>query len=457
MQVRPNKTESSHPDSRVVDSDLISNTLEEILDSAPFRSSRQCQDLFRYIVVHSMAHDDRSLKERIIGCEVFGRPLDYNTSDDPVVRIRIGDVRKRLALFYQTLPHTAQVKINVPSGSYRAVFQPLDTLEEQEFERSSALTEADASHLYDEAQKSDKDNMPLLTVLPSMREPRIDAEPSKSARLLPPKRSLLSRLLFLIGLLVVIALLMAVLWRHWQQTSSPFNAFWSPITSAPKTPIIYVPTNAVYFLNEEKTSPPPADSWNLLPQVLPGKKIEVNDFLPNETGYVSKGDAAALSSIVSMLTNFKKPFDIRFSNDIAVSDLHLSPAILLGGFNNVWSLQMDDKLPFVFKRPQTIQQADSPYRSWTTAHDSHGNTTVDYALVSRQISSSKGQVMLTIAGVEMLGTRAAAEFVSDPVRMNQALKQLPRRWQDKNLQLLLRCHATDELPTSTEVIAYRAW
>src|ERR1700693_3239154 len=94
---------------------------DDILRSPPFRTSRQCQDLFRYILEHSLAGFDDSLKERVIGIEVFGRAPDYDTAQDPVVRLRAADVRKRLAQYYQTQKNsTCQWKIEIPTGSYKA-------------------------------------------------------------------------------------------------------------------------------------------------------------------------------------------------------------------------------------------------------------------------------------------------------------------------------------------------
>ena len=53
-----------------------------MVNSAPFRTSRQCQDLLRYIVLNSMEGKDESLRERIIGVQVFGRLPDYDQSED---------------------------------------------------------------------------------------------------------------------------------------------------------------------------------------------------------------------------------------------------------------------------------------------------------------------------------------------------------------------------------------
>src|SRR3984885_11782645 len=98
--------------------------LDEILRSAPFSSSRQCQNLLRYLIEKSGKGGEESLKERVIGVEVFGRSPDYNTGDDPIVRARVGEVRKRLAQYYlsEESSHT-RIKITIPSGSYRAIFE----------------------------------------------------------------------------------------------------------------------------------------------------------------------------------------------------------------------------------------------------------------------------------------------------------------------------------------------
>ncbi len=102
----------------------VRKALEEMAGSVPFRTSRQCQDLLRYIVLHSLSGEEELLRERLIGVEVFGRRPDYDQAADPVVRIRAADVRKRIALFYEaTEAATRQVKISIPSGSYKATFE----------------------------------------------------------------------------------------------------------------------------------------------------------------------------------------------------------------------------------------------------------------------------------------------------------------------------------------------
>jgi hypothetical protein len=62
------------------------------------------------------------LRERVIGTEVLRRQPDYDPGEDPIVRVRVAEVRKRLAQYYQSAADNP-VRIDIPSGSYKAVFQ----------------------------------------------------------------------------------------------------------------------------------------------------------------------------------------------------------------------------------------------------------------------------------------------------------------------------------------------
>src|SRR5579864_97271 len=52
-----------------------------------------------------------------IGAELFGRPAEFDTSNDGVVRVRAAEVRKRLAQYYREATSTS-VHIEIPPESY---------------------------------------------------------------------------------------------------------------------------------------------------------------------------------------------------------------------------------------------------------------------------------------------------------------------------------------------------
>src|SRR6516162_1526652 len=96
--------------------------LDRLLASPLFRSSRRCQTLLRRITEQTLAGEIDSLKERALGVEVFGRPPDYDTSQDPVVRASAAEIRKKLAQYYQETGHDTETRIELPPGSYLAEF-----------------------------------------------------------------------------------------------------------------------------------------------------------------------------------------------------------------------------------------------------------------------------------------------------------------------------------------------
>ena len=80
--------------------DSVRSALELVISSDAFAGSKQCQDLLRLMVEHALSGELDALCERMIGVEMFGRPADYDTSNDAVVLVRATEVRKRLAQYY---------------------------------------------------------------------------------------------------------------------------------------------------------------------------------------------------------------------------------------------------------------------------------------------------------------------------------------------------------------------
>jgi TolB-like protein/Tfp pilus assembly protein PilF len=99
---------------------LVREHLEQILSSRTLVGSRRTQDFLRLIVTHALEGDIDSLRERMIGAELFGRPISYDTGNDSVVRVRASEVRRKLAQYYdnEAARQPSEVRIELPSGSY---------------------------------------------------------------------------------------------------------------------------------------------------------------------------------------------------------------------------------------------------------------------------------------------------------------------------------------------------
>src|ERR1035437_6605067 len=108
---------------------LVRQHLKEVLASHAFAGSQRAQEFLQLIVGHALEGQIDSLRERMIGAEMFGRPVGYDTGSDSVVRVKATEVRKKLAQYYLEEGKKSTVRIELPAGHYvpRFHFEALDT------------------------------------------------------------------------------------------------------------------------------------------------------------------------------------------------------------------------------------------------------------------------------------------------------------------------------------------
>src|SRR6266496_245337 len=391
----------------VPDRSEIRRLLDDILRSAPFKTSLQCRNLLRYIVEHSLSGLDYSLRERVIGIEVFGRATDYDTAENPVVRLRAAEIRKRLAQYYQANESVpGDWKIEVPTGSYKAYFHPVGP---------------HPAHTVD-----------------GMEYPRLAAVVHES-EILPMKASgrRLRWMLLLFATGVVVAIAGMVVRRTASTQRSAFDLFWEPVLLNSRPVLVCTGINRVYRLSEDamvrsrsdhiasEVDTPTAEM--LIPR--PGIKFTAEDFVPVLDTYLTIGDASASTQIATLLTSRHHGFDLRFGSDLSFGDLREGSAVLVGAFNNSWTLNMTDNLRFVFDNGNTpqmhIQDRFDHSRSWGPRY-SNGKLIEDYAIISRILNSKTGSVLVTIGGLDHSGTAGAGNFVTSPQLIAGFVKQAPK-------------------------------
>ena len=96
----------------------VRDELRNVLASEAFKGGKRAQDFLQLVVEHTLAGRLDSLRERMLGAEMFGRPVDYDTANDAVVRVKASEVRRRLAQYYGSLEAPPPVRIDLPPGSY---------------------------------------------------------------------------------------------------------------------------------------------------------------------------------------------------------------------------------------------------------------------------------------------------------------------------------------------------
>ena len=126
-------------------------------------------------------------------------------------------------------------------------------------------------------------------------------------------------------------------------------------------------------------------------------------------------------------------------------------------FNNPWTLQTTNSLPFTLREGTTIQERDGQKRSWSVDPHSRASSEEDYALITRLLHSTIGGPSIAVAGVGQSGTQAAAELLTDPDKVRGLVQNAPEGWETKNLEIVLRVKVLQYQPVATETVAEKAW
>src|SRR5229473_5017955 len=118
----PEQATENWTPSTEVEKGAVQQQLEKLLATSLFNSSKRYPSFLRFAVTRALAGQTDQLKERLLGVEIFGRPADYDTNTDPIVRVTAAEIRKRIEQYYQDPRHSQEIRLFLPSGSYAPQF-----------------------------------------------------------------------------------------------------------------------------------------------------------------------------------------------------------------------------------------------------------------------------------------------------------------------------------------------
>jgi hypothetical protein len=412
----------------------IEQALSSILVSSVFRTSKQSQRLLQYLVNQTLQGHEDMLKERIVGVHVFGKNADYNTGDDPIVRVRAADLRKRLAQYYTAEGVQNRIKIEVQPGSYHPTFS---------FSSNDGLVDEVKEGAHSLPAPTASDATPARTLMSTLRGA------TQQSVLLFRKHSVAIGTVF-----CLLALMVALLVHRMQNRAA--DLFWAPVLKSSEPALIYFGTDAVYGLSAEildlyrNSHDVDQQGQEFFVEFPSGTKIDAKD-LSRADNRVMVNDFAAAAAVITFLNRQGKPFDLRWGRDISPGDLRHTPVILIGAFNNYLTLEVTNQLRFEFVGGNRIKDRSNPQLSWSVVRDAKGNCVDDYAIVSRLVQPKSGATLITAAGIGPEGTQAAGEFLNSPQQITNAVKGLPRNWNQKDMQILLHIKPGYNVPNSVSV------
>jgi hypothetical protein len=230
--------------------------------------------------------------------------------------------------------------------------------------------------------------------------------------------------------------------------------------------LIYTGSNPVYLPSAEllekyrathQLDELDAQGHEILIPLTPDQKFGAGDLAAVRDTFVTLGDVSANVAVATFLTRNKRSFDLRSGEDVVFGDLLQSPCVLIGAFNNGWTMQMTGDLGFVLGPGLTIRDRSDARRSWVPVYSSDNKLLVDYAIVARIPHSKTGEPLLAIAGITQSGTRAAAEFITRPQEIKELIRSAPKTWASENVEFVLQTKVVNDIPTAPTVVAVRYW
>jgi len=105
-----------------VNSFTVREHLDKILASKEFVHADSLRRFLSYTVEKAIDGDPGSLKESLLGTQLFGRGDAFDPRIDPIVRVQAGKLRTRLERYYAGDGRSDAVIIDFPKGGYVPVF-----------------------------------------------------------------------------------------------------------------------------------------------------------------------------------------------------------------------------------------------------------------------------------------------------------------------------------------------
>ena len=121
--------------------EAIRKELSRILESSIFVQSDRLGRFLRYTVETTLAGDAETLKEYLIGTEVYDRKPPYHPSVDSIVRSEARRLRTKLKEYYESVGRNDSVFIYYRPGSYVPAFRRHDNQEGGGLATDRALSE----------------------------------------------------------------------------------------------------------------------------------------------------------------------------------------------------------------------------------------------------------------------------------------------------------------------------
>lgn len=411
----------------------IRQQLNRMLDTSYFKNSKRYPELLRFIVEETIVGRGEFLKERLLGVSVFDRPTDYDTAADPVVRVTIAEIRKRIAQYYLDEEHDAEIRIELLPGHYAPKFRSRTTKTEVTIDHASILNPVEHALAVSE---------PVFTLpLPSLQK----RSPHK---------------IWILAAAAILLLLAGSAYPIIKWLRPPaLETLWAPILDPHHTVFFCIPTRAGTFSGPAQDSDTiDSMSANRGSQISSASDATFKDYMAMGENVVYS-DMMATLRITNIMVLHHIDYRVKLNVLTTLDDLRQGPTVLIGGLDNQWTMHALKPLRYHMDGSDAtgywiVDSQNLKFKDWMLdLKQKYGSVTRDYAIIARVHNDQTGQPQIIVAGIGMSGTAAAGEFIANEKRAQQLKDLIGPRFKDHDFEVVLSTDVVNGVAGSAKILA----
>lgn len=374
------------------------------------RASR-LREMFMYVSSRVLDDAADEIHEQEIGQEVFGRPADYDTAADNIVRVHASMLRKRLNQYFENEGSQEPMIIEIPRGNYAPVFR----------ERPKKPVEPESLHSLSAATTGTHARAQIPLWVPTVFAILFAAT---SIALYAHSRSLMK--------------------SATPRPSPAVAEFWSQLFPAGKPTDIVLSDASLGIVQDRLDQPISLTEYfdrsylNSVDARAGAAKLDPAFMkallLKREVNY---GEVALLARITDMARSVQGETKVRFARDYSFRDLKADNALLLGsGASDPWIEPLQNRMTMRWKfdaasgttYPVDLKASaadQGKYHELTLPDGSHEG----YATISLLSNLSSTGNVLVVSATGGTAMNAALDFLSDEHSLSELRAQLAPKTQ----------------------------
>ncbi len=223
-----------------------------------------------------------------------------------------------------------------------------------------------------------------------------------------------------------------------ERPKTALDRFWAPVLATQGTPLIC--SGGVIFAHNGFSGVTTA-----------GKDVDYP--------FVSMQTASALTRVSTELERGGSNYEVASAPSTSLNQLRERPLVLIGAYNNQWTLQLVSSLRYHFpaEPAESIVDRQNPDVRWKRDRTIGYSNSDDFALVARFHDPTTDGTTVVLAGLGRNGTEAAAQFATSSHYMQLLREKIGKSLDDKNIEVILKIKVIQGKTGAPSIEALHVW